>query len=98
MKLEILRQIMQHLINNPGEFQWNHYCSIWNMDVIVLHCHLQWLRHNGFTENQQGKVYRTDRAISELSIALGLPETHAPQRQTYRSQGCSAQQRKVDHD
>jgi hypothetical protein len=84
--LKLLRQIMQHLLNNPGEFQWNHYCSIRNIEVIDLHSHLQWLRQNGFTRNQEGKTYRTDRPINELAIALGLV-TDSPKPIVARSLG-----------
>jgi hypothetical protein len=84
--LKLLRQIMQHLLTNPGEFQWNRYCGIRNVDIIELYSHLQWLRQNEFTRSQEGKTYRTDRSIGEPPIALGHV-TDLPKQIVARSLG-----------
>jgi hypothetical protein len=34
IKIQTLKKILQHLLNNPGEFDWGKYCSITNMENI----------------------------------------------------------------
>jgi hypothetical protein len=74
IKIQVLREILQHLLNNPGEFQWNHYGSIHNNDPIELGLHRQWLREHGFTRIEEGKTYRTDKPLIELYQCLGQPQ------------------------
>jgi hypothetical protein len=84
IKIEILRAILQHLVNNPGEFQWNHYASITNLDVIDCAVHRQWLREHGFTQVTEGKTYRTDKPLNQLTTEFSgqitTPKTTAPTR------------------
>lgn len=66
----ILTRILSYLFNNPGEFQWWRLSTIWNVEIVKLHIHLQWLQKHGFIENTEGKSYRTEKRISEIDALL----------------------------
>jgi hypothetical protein len=53
----ILKNIRDCLLANPGIFQWSNKAKVWNIEIIELYEHLRFLRMNGFTRNDQGRVY-----------------------------------------
>jgi hypothetical protein len=72
IKIEVLRQILNHLLNSPGEFEWWRYCTIRDVDVLETAIHRQWLQANGFISIEEGRSYRTDRSVKDLAELLGL--------------------------
>jgi hypothetical protein len=89
--IALLRVIYNHLLNNPGEFEWNRYASIRGVDILKLRLNLQWLKEHGFTENREGRTYRTSRSVGELataagSIAIERPEHSQPRRMYERGE------------
>lgn len=72
IKIDVLRQILQHLLNNPGEFEWWRYCTIRDVDVLETAIHREWLQKHEFISIEYGRSYRTDRPVSELAGLLGV--------------------------
>jgi hypothetical protein len=72
IRIEVLRQILQHLLNSPGEFEWWRYCTIRDVDVLETAIHREWLQRNGFIRIEDGRSYRTDRPVADLVGLLGL--------------------------
>lgn len=66
MKLAVLEKIRSHLLNNPGEYKWSPIAVILKLDPIEIYDHLRWLRENGFTTNDKGRSFWTERTIGEL--------------------------------
>jgi hypothetical protein len=72
IRIELLRSLLQHLLNNPGEFEWHWYCSIQGMDILTCAIHREWLVKHEFTVIKEGRTYRTAKPISDVPEALGL--------------------------
>jgi hypothetical protein len=78
IKIATLKELLQHLLNNPGEFEWGRYCSIRNMGVVECALHRQWLREKGFTTVSEGKTYRTDKDLKALNAEFGQVPPPSP--------------------
>jgi hypothetical protein len=70
MNLSILENIRNHLLKSPGTFKWNDRAVLWDVEIIDLYECLKFLRLNGFTRNDRGKVYWEYGDISDVQRVL----------------------------
>jgi hypothetical protein len=73
LNIFILKNIMNHLLANPGVFRWSDRCDLWGIDLPNLYEHLGFLRVNGFTRNDYGRTYWIRGSLKDVREAL--PET-----------------------
>lgn len=66
----ILKNIRDHLINNPGVFSWSPKAELWNVSLDGLYENLKFLRINGFIRNDYGRTYWIKGEFQEVKVAL----------------------------
>jgi hypothetical protein len=68
--LLVLNTIRDHLIQNSGEYDWEPFSKLWDIQLINLYSHLAFLRINGFTFKKKGTTYWRIGDIVEVKKAL----------------------------
>jgi hypothetical protein len=66
----ILNQIRNCLLESPGFFRWTRKAELWNIRIMDLYDHIKFLRTNGFTRNEGGRVYWREGDMSDVRGVL----------------------------